>query len=41
MRRLGASGPDHRPEGGVMKHTCRPIGQRVQAAREQAIIRYV
>jgi hypothetical protein len=24
-----------------MKHTHRPINQRVQAAREQAIIRYV
>jgi hypothetical protein len=28
-------------QGGVMKHTCRQIRQRVQAPRERAIIRYL
>jgi hypothetical protein len=30
-----------RPKGGDMKHIHRQINQRVQAAREQAIIGYV
>jgi hypothetical protein len=40
VRRL-VVGAKSRPKGGDMKHTHRQISQRVQAAREQAIISYV
>jgi hypothetical protein len=40
VRRLAVSAKS-RLKGGDMKHTRRQIGQRVRAAREQAIIRYV
>jgi len=40
VRRLVASATS-RPKGGDMKHSHRQIGQRVQAAREQAIICHV
>jgi hypothetical protein len=40
VRRLVVSGKS-RPKGGDMTLTHRQINQRVQAAREQAIIRYV
>jgi hypothetical protein len=40
VRRQVASAKS-RPKGGDMKHTHRQISQRVQAAREQAIISYV
>jgi len=33
--------PKVQTQGGDVKHTYRQISQRVQAAREQAIIRYV
>lgn len=40
VRRLVASATS-RPKGGDMEHSHRQIGQRVQAAREQAIICHV
>lgn len=40
VRRLVVSAKS-RPKGEDMKHTHRQITQRVQAAREQATIRYV
>jgi hypothetical protein len=40
VRRLVASAAS-RPKGGDMEHSHRQIGQRVQAAREQAVICHV